>query len=149
MANVIYHSKLRIEKTSEAFSGTEQIFSSKDSETIARKFWDIGSIEIYESFNVVYLNKANKPIAWAEIGVGGTDGVVVDKKIVFAHAILANASAMIVFHNHPSGNLKPSEADNRLTRDLKQSGDIIGIKVLDHLILTANSYYSFADEGMI
>ena len=134
---------------SECFSETEQILSSKDSETIARKFWDIGSIEIYESFNVVYLNRANKPIAWAEIGMGGTDGVVVDKKIVFAHAILANASSMILFHNHPSGNVKPSETDIKLTRELKQTGDIIGVKVLDHLILTSNSYFSFADECMI
>lgn len=149
MANVIYHNRLRTERMSESFIDVKQICDAKDSEAIARHFWDTGSLEIWESFNVVYLNKANRPIAWAEIGVGGVDGVVVDLKLIFAHGLLAAASAMIVFHNHPSGNLQPSNADRELTRRIKQSGDIIGIRLLDHLILTVDSCYSFADQGLI
>ena len=146
----VYSQKLSLQKFNEpGISFRDKISCSDDSYQIAKKFWDIESLEITESFNVVYLNKQCQTIAWAEISRGGIDGTVADTRIIFAHAILAGATAMILFHNHPSGNLKPSQADISLTKRLKEAGSILDIQVLDHLIVTAESYYSFADEGVI
>jgi len=83
------------------------------------------------------------------ISSGGVEGTVADPKVIFQVALKANASSIILAHNHPSGNIEPSEADIRLTRNLKQAGELLKISVLDHLILTSESYYSFADENMI
>jgi len=78
---------------------------------------------------------------------GGTSGTVVDAKIIFAAAIKARADGIILAHNHPSGNLQPSQADLDLTRKLRQAGEVLDISILDHLILAPDSgYYSFADE---
>ena len=146
----VYSQKLSLQKFNEpAISFREKITGSKECYQIAKRFWDIESIEITESFNVLYLNKQYQTIAWAEISRGGIDGTVADTRIIFAHGILARATAMILFHNHPSGNLKPSDADISLTKKLKKAGKILHIQVLDHLIVTAVSYYSFADEYMI
>ncbi|MEP1088659.1 MAG: JAB domain-containing protein, partial [Algoriphagus sp.] len=81
------------------------------------------------------------------ISSGGTAGTVVDVKLVYAAAIKANSSSVILAHCHPSGNLLPSEQDKRLTQRIKKAGEILDIPVLDHLIMTAEGYYSFADEG--
>jgi len=146
----VYSQKLSLQKFNEpGISFREKITCSNDCYQIAKKFWDAESLEITESFNVVYLNKQNQTIAWAEISRGGMDGTMADTRIIFAHAILAGATAMILFHNHPSGGLKPSDADIAVTKKLKAAGNILDILVLDHLIVTAESYYSFADEGTI
>ena len=94
------------------------------------------TIEIFECFSVIFLNKASKPISWAHLSQGGISGTVADVKLIFTHALLAGASAIICIHNHPSGNLKPSEADRDFTKKIKESGKILDIVLLDHLILT-------------
>lgn len=103
----------------------------------------------HEEFWMLLLNKGNKVLGKEQLSVGGTDATVVDVKIVFRKAIEGSASAIIVCHNHPSGTLRPSQADLDITKKLKISGDTIGIQVLDHLIIGDGDYYSFADEGMI
>lgn len=125
-----------------------RVTGSDSAHKIARSFWD-ESLGIYESFNLICLSKANCPIAWVEISKGGVDATVADLRLIFSHALLCLASGIIVFHNHPSGNLTPSQADINLTELIKKAGEILNIKLLDHLILSETGYYSFADEGMI
>lgn len=100
-----------------------------------------------EEFRMLLLNQANKVIGNEIISLGGRAGTVADVRVIFRQALLSNAVGIIVAHNHPSGNLKPSQADVDLTRKLKQAGDIMDVKVLDHLIITDTGYYSFSDEG--
>lgn len=113
------------------------------------KSWFADCMEHRERFIAVYLNRANKIIGIQNIGEGGSSSCVVDKKIVAQGAILSNSSAVILAHNHPSGQLKPSENDKRVTREIKEGLNLFGIDTLDHLIVTEESYYSFGDEGML
>jgi DNA repair protein RadC len=85
----------------------------------------------------------------SEISTGGFAGTVADPKVIFSIALKACASSIILSHNHPSGNLKPSQADLNLTRKIKSGGELLDIAVLDHIILTSDSYFSFADEGIL
>lgn len=105
-----------------------------------------------EVFTALFLDRNNKVIGHRIVSTGGLTGTVVDAKIVFSAALFTNACAIILCHNHPSGNLKPSQADIDLTRKLIKAGEALEIPVLDHLIISQNdnlsySYFSFADEG--
>ena len=101
-----------------------------------------------EQVEIVLLNRANKVLGISEVSTGGFSGTVADPKVIFSIALKACASS-IILHNHPSGNLKPSQADLNLTKKIKNGGELLDIAVLDHIILTADSYFSFADEGLI
>lgn len=103
----------------------------------------------HEEFWLLVLNRANFVIKKELISRGGVAGTVVDTKIIFKVALENYACSIIVCHNHPSGNLKPSEADIRITKNIKDAGKLMEIPLLDHLIITENGFYSFADEGMI
>ena len=102
-----------------------------------------------EEFWILILNRANKLISKEPISRGGINATVVDVRMIFKPAILQNASSIILAHNHPSGNLKPSEDDIKLTRKLKDAGKLMDINVIDHIIIGDNNYFSFADEGLI
>ena len=96
------------------------------------------------------LTRSNKVLGIASISKGGISGTVTDVRIILQAAIKSNASGLIVCHNHPSGNLNPSESDTKLTQKIKESGNIMDIQLLDHLIITPDeSYYSVADEGLL
>lgn len=114
----------------------------------ARKFYET-DIAIYESFYVIYLNRANNVIGFIKLSQGGTAGTVADPKIIMKYAIDLLASCVICIHNHPSGNIHPSEADIKLTQKIKNGLQLFDISLLDHVILSENEHYSFADEGMI
>lgn len=103
----------------------------------------------HEEFWVLYLNNANKVIAKYQLSKGGMTGTVVDVRIIFKSALESGAVAIVLCHNHPSGNLKPSEADKEITKKIKTAGKSLDINVLDHVIVTQNGYYSFADEGIL
>lgn len=103
----------------------------------------------HEEFWILLMNRANEILRPVQISTGGVSGTVADPKIIFKQAIEHLASSMILFHNHPSGNLTPSQADKDLTRKLKDAGRLLDIPVLDHLIFTDKAYYSFADEGVL
>ncbi len=103
----------------------------------------------HEEFYVVLLNRANKVKSIELISKGGVSGTVVDGKIVFKKALEQTASAIVLCHNHPSGNLKPSRADIELTKNIKRFGAMIDLPILDHLIITDKDYFSFADEGIL
>ena len=102
----------------------------------------------HEEFWIIYMNNSNKVISKSQLSKGGITGTLVDVRIVFKTALEMGATALILCHNHPSGTLIPSDADKQITRKLKLAGDSLEIKVLDHLIVTKTSYYSFADEGI-
>ena len=103
----------------------------------------------HEEFWVLYLNNANKVIAKNQLSKGGMTGTVVDVRIILKSALESGAVGILLCHNHPSGNLKPSEADIEITKKIKTAGKSLDINVLDHLIITQNGYYSFADEGIL
>jgi DNA repair protein RadC len=103
----------------------------------------------YEEFWLLLLNRANRVIKKHKISLGGVHGTVADPKIIFKTALEELASGMIVAHNHPSGNLTPSQQDIDLTRKLKEAGKLLEIQLLDHLIVAGKQYYSFADEGLL
>jgi DNA repair protein RadC len=104
---------------------------------------------VYEEFWVLYLNRSNTMIECTKISQGGLSGTVTDVRLIMKTAIELLASSIILAHNHPSGNIQPSEADKAVTRKLKETGDLMDIKVIDHLILSENNYFSFADAGLI
>jgi len=103
----------------------------------------------HEEFYVLLLNRANRLIRHVSLSKGGTSGTVVDSKIVFAEALHSKASALILAHNHPSGNILPSEQDIALTRKLKDAARLFDMSLLDHLIIGHNKYYSMQEEGII
>lgn len=111
--------------------------------------WDANKIEMVEQCYVLLLNRNNRCIGIANIGTGGITGCVVDPKIVFATALKANATSIILAHNHPSGNLKPSNADIALTQKIREAGKFLDMRVIDHMIVTPRGYYSFAEDGLL
>lgn len=103
----------------------------------------------HEEFWILYLNNSNKVIQELPLSKGGITGTLVDVRLAFKQALHLGATALILVHNHPSGNLNPSTADKQLTQKFKTAGESLDIKVLDHIIITENSYFSFADEGLL
>ena len=126
-----------------------KISGSKDASQLLLENWDASKLEFVEQFKVLLLNRANKVLGIFEVSTGSSTGTVADPKLIFAAAIKANACGIILAHNHPSGNLQPSQADIDLTRRMKEGGKLLEIQVLDHVILTNEGYYSFADEGLL
>lgn len=128
---------------------TAQIRSSKDMYDYFKELFDGDVLEVYESCFAIYLNQSKKTVGWIRISQGGITGTVIDLRLVFKGAIECLATSLILAHNHPSGNLTPSDADIKLTERIKAAGDIMEIKLIDHIILSPDGYYSFADEGKI
>jgi len=122
----------------------KKITCSKDAFDILTPFLT----DLYsEEFRILLLDRSNQVIANLSIGQGGFSVTVADPKIIFKEALAHNASGIILAHNHPSGNLKPSSNDISLTRKLKRSGEDLDVHILDHIIVVSDGYYSFADEG--
>ncbi len=103
----------------------------------------------HEEFHIILLNRANDVIGSKQVSIGGFSGTVADGKVIFKMAIEIGAQAIILAHNHPSGQLKPSDADKSLTKKLSEFGKYIDLPILDHLIFTDNGYFSFSDHGII
>ena len=103
----------------------------------------------HEEFWILMLNRGNQVLKRVQVSLGGVSGTVVDAKIIFKKALAIPASAIILCHNHPSGNLRPSMPDIEITKKIKAGAELIDIKVLDHLIISERGYFSFADEGMM
>lgn len=126
-----------------------KISSSIDINEYIRDIWEEDNIGINESFYVVYLNKANNTVGYKKISEGGLYGTVVDIKLICKYAIESLTASVIICHNHPSGQLNPSVADIRITNKLKESLKLIDVDLLDHIIITEDSYYSLGDNGDI
>ncbi|MDE6234408.1 MAG: JAB domain-containing protein [Muribaculaceae bacterium] len=116
---------------------------------LLRSSFDEGEIDYRESFKVMYLSRSLKVLGIHTISMGGTSATPVDAKMIFSGALLANAQTIILCHNHPSGNLKPSPQDDNLTRRLVEAGKLLDLRITDHIILSNSGYYSYNDEGRI
>ncbi len=135
-------------RNKQKFSEMQKVNSSKDAENVLRSVWS-DQLEYREEFAILCLNRANKVLGYSFISSGGTAGTVADTKVIFQIALKSNASSIILAHNHPSGNKEPSDTDISLTKKIKEAGTVLDIQVLDHLIITSETYYSLADEGDI
>jgi len=126
-----------------------QVSTSQEVYSILFNNWDLDRIDLQEQFKILLLNRANKVIGIYEVSSGGMSGTVADPKLIFSTALKACACSIILTHNHPSGNLKPSQSDISLTKKIIGSGTLLDIAVLDHVIMTSEGYFSFQDEGLI
>jgi len=123
-----------------------KIITSENACSVIKKFY-FDDINIYESFFILLLNSQNNTTGFAKISQGGTAGTVVDIKIIAKYAVDSLSPNVIICHNHPSGNKQPSDADLNITRRIKDALLLLDIKLIDHIIITENDYYSFADNG--
>lgn len=123
------------------------ILSSRTIHEYLKMHWP--DIDLYESFLVIYLNRRNKAIGVRQISTGGISGTVADVRLILQIALLLNATGIILSHNHPSGSVAPSREDETLTKKIKEAALLHDIRVMDHVIIAEDTYYSFADEGLI
>jgi len=130
-------------------SEMQKITSSADTYNVLLTSWDEGQIDFVEQFKIILLNRANKVLGILEISSGGIAGTVADPKVIFGAALKGCASSIILAHNHPSGNLKPSQSDINLTQKIAGGGGLLDIQVLDHMIISSEGFLSFADEGFL
>ncbi len=124
-----------------------QVLTSKQAVKYLRSSWE--DVNYHETFKVMFLNNAKKVIGIKDICKGGLTATVVDIRMIYQAALGVNATAMILAHNHPSGNFEPSVEDLRLTKKIATGGDFLDIELVDHIILTEKEYYSFADEKLL
>jgi len=122
--------------------------NSSDAEKFFRERWEPSlDMCVRESMFAIFLNRAHRIIGMSQISKGSITGIVVDNRIIARIALRMGASSVILAHNHPSGNLRPSEGDLNVTKSVKSALKLIDVDLLDHLIMTEESYYSFADNG--
>lgn len=126
----------------------DEIFvkNSDDIVEVLRNLFNSDTIQWTEEFIIVCLNRAHKIIGTCKVGMGGFSGVVCDPKVIMTIALQSAASSLILAHNHPSGSTKPSDSDRNMTKKIKQACELFDINLLDHIILTDESYYSFAEQ---
>lgn len=148
--------KTKVNEFSISYSGSiktnqlPKISCAQDAVNIIFENWDKGSIGLNESFKMILLNNSNKVKGIYTLSSGGITGTLVDVRILFAVLLKTLTTAVILAHNHPSGNTNPSEADKQLTQKIKKAGELMDIKILDHLIITPDGdFFSFADEGIL
>ncbi|AMQ01713.1 DNA repair protein [Pedobacter cryoconitis] len=139
---ISYNPKFKVSERS-------QIRSSNDAYRILIQQWDSGKIEFLEEFKILLLNRKSRVLRVVNISHGGVAATAVDSKVVFASALKACASSIILCHNHPSGEIDPSSEDISLTNKLKDGGVLLDLIIMDHLIISKDTFYSFADEGLI
>jgi len=127
-----------------------KVASSSEINKIIRSIADFNNnIDIVEEVNVLLLSKSNMIIGYANISKGGISSSIVDIRIVMKYAIDSLASSIVLIHNHPSGNLRPSNSDKDITKKIKNACALLEIQLLDHIIITSDDYYSFADQGIL
>jgi len=128
---------------------TLQVSCSITAYEVLKQTWDQNKIDLVEQFKILLLDNRNTCLGVAEISAGGMTCCPVDARIVFATALQSKTTKLILAHNHPSGQLRPSQEDIDLTDKLRAAGKLLDIKVVEHLIMTSNGYYSMADNGLI
>ncbi|SFU49063.1 RadC-like JAB domain-containing protein [Pustulibacterium marinum] len=140
---IFYNNPVKIEDR-------KKVISSRSAQEAFFDFSDPRKIGHKEFFWLMLLNNSNHILGISTLSSGGITGTIVDVRLLFQIALKANATAIIVGHNHPSGKTEPSNADKQITNKIKSAGDFLDIKLLDHIIITPeNTFYSFADEGQI
>lgn len=130
-------------------SKLEGITQPEEAVKLFRSIWDIDEIEHVEECYILLLNGANKPVGWAKVSKGGLCDASVDVRVIFQFALLCNACSIILAHNHPSGGLAISESDKKVTRQVRAAGEVLGIKLIDHIILTRWEFVSMERAGAL
>jgi DNA repair protein RadC len=126
-----------------------KITNSNEAYITIKEFFDADTIEYSEEMFVLFMNRANNTIGYIKVSAGGTTATITDPKVIMSSALLSGANAMILAHNHPSGNLTPSNADKQVTNKIKKAAALLEIQLLDHLVISDEGYYSLADEGLL
>jgi DNA repair protein RadC len=126
-----------------------KISSSASAYDVLLQQWSFDKIDLLEEFKVLLMNRSNRVLGIVNISQGGIAGTVADPKLIFVSALKAAASSIILCHNHPSGEMRPSAEDLKLTKRIVEGGKLLDIPVLDHLIISRHKFYSFADEGLL
>lgn len=147
MKNLVHEFTIQY-KTNFIHSEGKKVSSSETAFSHLRRLWPLDMNHI-ERFYILTLNRANQITGFSLISQGGCSGTVADTKVIFQKALLSNAQALILAHNHSSGQLEPSSNDLSLTRKMVEAGKVLDIPILDHIIITAEGFYSFADNGKI
>jgi DNA repair protein RadC len=138
-----------IYKSKSKASERPHLVTQLDTYEFLLKIWDPNKIELVEEFKVLFLNQNNRVLAFYNISSGGITGTVADPRLIFIAALKVGTCAIIIAHNHPSGNLRPSKQDGELTNKIKEAGRLLDIRLLDSFIITREGYFSFAEEGVI
>lgn len=125
------------------------ITQSSTAYQVFRQTWDENKIELLEQFKILLIDRGSHCLGISEIAIGGMSACIVDPRVIFAIALKTKSSGLILAHNHPSGSLKPSEADLSMTNKLVKAGNLLDISIIDHLIVTTQDYYSFSDNGIM
>ncbi|MEQ8909428.1 MAG: JAB domain-containing protein [Vicingaceae bacterium] len=136
-------------KSKTKLSDRVKLTSSQNVYQCLMDIWNPDTIELHERFYVIYLDRANHVLGCIQHSIGGIAGTVADVRLILATALKARATSLILAHNHPSGRLIPSQADRKLTEKVKDGAALLDLSLLDHLIVTSEGYYSFADEGLL
>lgn len=131
------------------FKNQQKVTCSEDAYKYMLSTYKKGTICYKEYFKVLFLNQANQILGYTLISEGGLTETIADIRLIFQAALLTNSVALILAHNHPSRNLKPSPEDIRLTKQIREASNFMRIKILDHIIISDTEYYSFADEGIL
>lgn len=132
------------------FDGSFKVNKSREAYLLLKRIWDNRKIDYKEFFYVLLLNRNNTVIGYSLVGVGSLTGTVVNVKEIFQLALLCNASGIVLAHNHPSGNLNPSDLDVKITSQIAEACKLIDVIIMDHIIMTSgNQYLSFSDEGLL
>lgn len=139
---LVYRNKLKV-------SDRPRIKSSLDAFELLSEAWDYDKIELQEEFKVLLLDRKNSCLGVSQVSTGGITACMVDLRLVFAAALKARATGLILAHNHPSGNTTFSDNDKDLTKKFAEAGQVLDISILDHVVLTAEGYVSMADEGLM
>ncbi len=126
-----------------------KISGSHDTEQLLRQVWNKDNLQYIEQFYLILMSRSHAVLGIYPVSKGGVSGTIADPKVIFSVALKGNCSSLIIAHNHPSGSLQPSEADINLTKKIIAGGKILDIQVLDHIILTAEGYTSFADQDWL
>lgn len=130
-------------------SGKVKIGNSSDAYQVILSNWNQNTIELHEEFKVVLLNRANEVLGIHTVSKGGITATIVDIRLVFAVALKSVATGLILVHNHPSGNLKPSEADKKIFYKIQKASKLLDITIIDNMIISKDDFYSFVDRGMV
>jgi DNA repair protein RadC len=134
-------------RTKQKASERPKTNDSRTTYELLLKCFDADTIELKESFKVLLLNHGNKVLGVMNVSEGGMSCTTVDVRLIMQSVILSTASKIIIAHNHPSGRLQPSAEDSFITSRIRKACELLEIQLLDHLIITPESYFSFADEG--
>ena len=136
-------------KTTIKASERPVVKSSQEVYNLLLENWDKDTLDLFEEGKIILLNQANRVLSLFLLSKGGINGTVMDPRLIFTAALKRGACNLILSHNHPSGNLKPSKADEDLTYKIREAARFFDIKVIDHIIVSHDGYFSFADEGMM